>query len=86
MFQFFMNGQIVRILADEDGIDLAMFGTAMLFGITANAKPKVMIKYNDSGEFIEYTDIAYQCSKEEWTELASDLLEGFLVCQGAEEE
>lgn len=86
MYQFFMDEQRIRLLADEDGIDVAMFGTAMLFGIMANAKPKVTIKHNHAGEFIEYTDIVYQCPKEEWTELASDLLEGFLVCQGAEEE
>lgn len=86
MYQFFMDEQRIRLLADEDGIDVAMFGTAMLFGITANAKPTVTIKRDHAGEFIDHVDIVYQCSKEEWTELASDLLEGFLVCQGAEEE
>lgn len=85
MYQFFMDEQRIRLLADEDGIDVAMFGTAMLFGITANARPKVSIKHDSSGECIEYVDTLYQCSKEEWAELAGDLLEGFLVCQGAEE-
>lgn len=63
MYQFFMDEQRIRLLADEDGIDVAMFGTAMLFGITANAKPKVSIKHDRTGEFIEYVDMDGACQR-----------------------